>query len=142
MSARNTLTVAGYHKNLAKIADFIKVIALQANLDDKAVYAIQMAVDEACANIIKHAYGGEGQGNIRLECQIKADGLQVKIFDQGITFDPDQIPKLDPQTPLAERQRDGMGLFFIYNLVDQVDYTFQGAHGNQLTLFKRRNEIP
>ena len=138
MTASLKLTVAGNFKNLAKIADFIDAAAQKSGLNDKATYAIKMAVDEACTNIIEHAYGGEGQGNIELTCNPKKDGLQVVIVDQGTPFDPDQVKLLDPQASLAERRRRGMGMFFIYNLVDEVDYKFNTARGNQLTLFKER----
>ena len=138
MSSTQKLTVTGYYSNLAQIADFVTQAATQAGLDDKACYAVQMAVDEACANIIEHAYGGEGEGKIQLNCQVQAEGLQVTIFDQGIPFDPEQIPELDTNAPLAERNRRGMGLFFIYKLMDRVEYRSNTPKGNQLILFKRR----
>jgi serine/threonine-protein kinase RsbW len=97
-----------------------------------------MAVDEACTNIIEHAYGGEGEGKIQLNCQVQPEGLQVTIFDQGTPFDPEQIPELDTKAPIAERRRRGMGLFFIYKLMDRVEYKSNTPKGNQLILFKRR----
>ncbi|GAB4409130.1 MAG: hypothetical protein Fur0044_02580 [Anaerolineae bacterium] len=138
MSEKSELTVAGYFENLAQISDFIEQAALQAGLDDRGVYAIQMAVDEACTNIIEHAYGGEGKGQIRLTCAVQKDGLQVVIYDQGAAFDPDQVPELNTQAPQGERQPGGMGLFFIRKLVDQAEFKFGASQGNQLTLFKRR----
>ena len=138
MTLLQELKVSGHFKNLAQIADFIGQAATRAKLDDKATYAIQMAVDEACTNIIEHAYGGEGNGQLRLTYTIRPDGLQVSIFDQGLPFNPDQIPKLNPQTPLSERKPRGMGLFFIYNLVNEVEYNFNTPQGNQLILFKHR----
>lgn len=138
MSSTHKLTVTGYFSNLAQIADFVTQAATQAGLDDKACYAVQMAVDEACTNIIEHAYGGEGEGKIQLNCQVQAEGLQVTIFDQGTPFDPEQIPELDTNAPIAERRRRGMGLFFIYKLMDRVEYKSNTPKGNQLILFKHR----
>lgn len=138
MTSSQTLTMPGYFKNLARIADFVTTAAADACLDAKAVYAVQMAVEEACTNIIEHAYGGEGKGQIQIACIPKTEGLQIIITDQGVAFDPDQIPRLDTTASLSERNRRGMGMFFIYNLVDRVDYQFETPHGNQLTLFKKR----
>jgi anti-sigma regulatory factor (Ser/Thr protein kinase) len=140
MPSKNKLTVAGYYENLAKIGDFIEQAAKRARLDDRGVYAIHMAVDEACTNIIEHAYGGEGKGEIRLTCDIQKDGVQVVICDQGAPFDPAQVPEFNPQTPLDERKLGGMGLFFIYSLVDRVEFKFNTPQGNQLILFKRREQ--
>jgi anti-sigma regulatory factor (Ser/Thr protein kinase) len=135
----SSLTISGYFKELAIIAEFVGQAAVRAGLDSKAVYAIQMATDEACTNIIEHAYGGEGKGQIQLRCEIQKDGLKVIITDQGTnSFDPTQVPQLDIQAPLSERQRRGMGLFYIHKLVDQVQYELNTPQGNQLTLFKRK----
>ncbi|NJN96493.1 MAG: ATP-binding protein [Anaerolineales bacterium] len=138
MPSKNELTVAGSFENLAKISDFVEQAAQQAGLDERSVYAIQMAVDEACTNIIEHAYGGEGKGRIRLTCSVQRDGLQIEIYDQGVAFDPDEVPELNTQAPAGERQPGGMGLFFIRKLVDRAEFTFGTRQGNRLTLFKRR----
>lgn len=136
--SENQLTVSGHFENLAKIYDFISQATVQAGLDDRAAYAIQMAVDEACANIIEHAYGGEGRGQIHLTYRVQEDGLQVIIYDHGTPFDPSQVPKLDIQAPLSERSSRGMGLFFIRKLADSFEFKFGTPEGNQLILFKRR----
>ena len=138
MAQKIQLTVSGYFKNLARIGDFVMAAAARAGLDEQGVYAVHMAVDEACTNIIKHAYGGEGQGKIRLVCQVQTDGLLIEVYDQGRPFDPDQIPELDIRAPLAERARGGMGMFFMRRLMDRVEYRFNTPQGNQLILFKRR----
>jgi serine/threonine-protein kinase RsbW len=140
MSSTRKLTITGYFNNLAKIADFVNEAATQAGLDEKGCYAVQMAVDEACANIIEHAYGGEGKGKIQLNCQIQREGLQVTILDQGRPFEPEQIPELNTKAPLSERSPRGMGLFFIYKLMDRVEYKFNTPKGNQLILFKYREQ--
>ncbi len=137
---KNQLIVSGHFANLAKISDFISQAAVKAGLDDRAIYAVQMAVDEACCNIIEHAYGGEGIGQIRLLYNIQADGLQVIIYNHGAPFDPSQVAELDTQAPLSERKGRGMGLFFIRRLVDSVEFKFGTPQGHQLILFKRREQ--
>lgn len=137
MTGSQTLTISGNFENLAHIADFVTQAAAGAGLDDKAVYAVQMAVDEACTNIIEHAYGGEGNGSIQIVCAAQPDGLQITLIDQGRPFNPDQVAAFDPTAPLSERKRRGMGMFFIYKMIDAVDYQFDTPQGNQLTLFKK-----
>ena len=137
-SQNSQLTVAGYFKNLSQVSEFIRQAAARAGLDERSTYAVTMAVDEACTNIIQHAYGGEGRGQIRLLCETRTDGLQVTIFDQGTPFEPSQVPELDPQAPLQQRQPGGMGMFFIRELVDSVEFKFGTPQGNRLTLIKRR----
>ncbi len=138
MTPTHTLEITGQFQNLPIIADFVIDAATQAGLDDKAVYAVQMAVDEACSNIIEHAYGGQGEGTIEITCTAKPKGLQIVICDYGQAFNPDQVPVLDPTAPLAERSSRGMGLFFIHKLMDRVEFKFNTPQGNQLHLFKNK----
>ena len=97
-----------------------------------------MAVDEACSNIIEHAYGGEGKGEIDCTCQCEPDGLAVILKDTGKLFQPDQVPPPDVEIGLEERESHGLGLFFIREWMDRVQYEFSPGSGNKLTLFKSK----
>lgn len=138
VSAPRTLTLAAELANLAAIGEFVTRLAAEAGLDNRQSYAVQMAVDEACSNIVEHAYIGQSGGEINISGQIVAAGLEITLLDQGRPFDPDNIPRLNPSAPLEERRRRGMGLFFIEQLMDRVEYQFNTPHGNRLILFKHR----
>ena len=100
------------------------------------VYAIQTAVDEACANIIDHAYGGEDIGDINISVKTLRNGLQIILKDKGEPFDPDEVPEPDTSSPLEIRKERGLGVFFMRKLMDDVIFDFSSHHGNTLTLIK------
>jgi len=133
-----TLTFPGRFDSLAPIGAFVTHAAEAAGLDVRAVYAVQMAVDEACSNIIEHAYGGEGLGTIECTCSINDEGLTVILRDQGRPFDPDSVPEPDLQASLEERSGRGLGLYFMRQLMDEVHFEFIPDSGNVLTMVKRR----
>jgi serine/threonine-protein kinase RsbW len=137
--AETFLVVEGVYKNLARIGDFVEKFALETGLDDRSIYALQMAVDEACSNIIEHAYGGEGKGKIELELVTIEVGVQITIKDWGTPFDPNEIALPNLQAPLEERQEGGLGLFLMRRLMDEVLFSFGNGRGeaNTLTLIKR-----
>ncbi|MFN8459707.1 MAG: ATP-binding protein [Anaerolineae bacterium] len=110
MSPENELEISGYFENLSIIADFIVQAATAAGLDDRAVYAVQMAVDEACTNIITHAYGGEGRGSIRLAYQIQRDGFKLPFMTGVNHLTRPMCPNLTLPLPSTGGQ-GGMGLF-------------------------------
>jgi len=60
----------GKYSNLEKISDFVAKNAQSAGLNEQDVYSVQLAVDEACANIIEHGYEGENKGDIECVCEI------------------------------------------------------------------------
>ncbi|HLF27864.1 MAG TPA: ATP-binding protein [Anaerolineae bacterium] len=142
MVNERTLTVPGRYENLARISDFITQVARDAGFDEDDVFHIQMAVDEACSNIIEHAYGQAGDGDIDLLCRVAENGdLVVEIRDHGQPFDPDQVPfpKIEgDNVDLESMKVGGLGLFFMRKLMDEVNFRFDPGAGNHLTMVKRR----
>jgi serine/threonine-protein kinase RsbW len=61
--------------SLAEISSYVTQAAERAELDERAVYAVQMAVDEACSNIIEHAYEGQEDGSIECTCEVTSKTL-------------------------------------------------------------------
>jgi len=137
MNDSQTRTFPGRFDSLADIGGFVCQAAEAAGLDERAVYAVQMAVDEACSNIIEHAYGGEGQGTIVCTCQVSDGALTVILRDQGRPFDPSGVPEPDLDAELRDRAGGGLGLYFMRQLMDEVHFVFVPGSGNVLTMVKR-----
>lgn len=124
--------------SLVSISLFIEQAAVAAGLDDDATYAIQLAVEEACDNIIEHAYGEALDGDIVCTCQATLEGLEVVLRDHGRPFDPTSVPPPDLASPLEERDVGGLGLHFIRKLTDEFHFEPDADTGNLLRLLKRR----
>jgi serine/threonine-protein kinase RsbW len=123
---------------LARISEFVARLARVAGLDSNAVYAVEMAVDEACTNIIEHAYGGQGRGDIECTCQVNGQELTVTLRDHGHAFDPSSVPEPDISAALEDRREGGLGLYLIGKLMDEVRFEFTPDAGNLLTMVKRK----
>jgi len=137
MPKRWDLTVDGRLDNLASIADFVVKAAQASGLNERATFEVQMAVDEACTNVIQHSYEGEGKGEIVLCCELADSDFVVTIRDHGRPFDPGCVPTPDLTCSLAERREGMLGLYFMRQLMDEVCFHFD-AEGNELTMVKRR----
>lgn len=129
-------TFPGNYKNLEAISEFIIEQAEQAGFSPREVYAIQTAVEEACANIIDHAYGGEDIGKIEIKVSEIQNGLRITLQDDGEPFDPKEVPEPDITSPLEIRRERGLGIFFMRQLMDKVVFEFSQKEGNTLTLVK------
>ena len=132
------MTFPGRFESLAQISDLIVQQAKEAGLDEAAVYAVDLAVDEAFTNIIEHAYGGEGKGNIQCTCLVKEDGLTITLRDFGQPFNPDKIPAPNVKARLKDLRSGGAGLFLIRKMMDEVRFEFNPNSGNVLTMVKRK----
>lgn len=133
------LNVSSQIENLGVISDFITSAASQFGLDEDQAFAVQMAVDEACANVIEHAYAGRTDGNIQIRTELVNDQVVVTIHDHGQPFDPTAVLPPDVCAPIEEQEDRCLGLFLMGKLMDSVDFQFDAAHGNLLTMTKRRH---
>ncbi len=132
------LAVASDPANLEQIAEFVTAAAAALGLDEQRAFELQMAVDEACTNIIQHAYGPGVAGEILIRCEIEGDDLVVILRDRGRPFDPNEAPQPDTTCSLEERQVGGLGIYFMRKLTDRLVFRC-GPEGNELRLYKRRH---
>lgn len=133
-----TMTFPGTLENVSRICEFVVDAAREAGLDENAAYAVELAVDEACTNIIEHAYRGEGVGEIECTVQPIPGKLTVTLRDFGRSFNPDKIPVPNPKAPLKDLKSRGAGLYLIRKMMDEVKFEFSKTDGNRLTLVKRQ----
>lgn len=131
-------TFPGNFMSLENISEFIVKQAQKAGFSPNDVYAIQTAVDEACSNIIDHAYSGENKGDIFIKISERENDLKIVLRDQGEPFDPDEVPKPDINSPLESRKERGLGIYFMQKLMDEVIFDFSEKRGNKLTLIKHK----
>jgi serine/threonine-protein kinase RsbW len=129
----------GRFASLAAIAEYIKSEAEAAGLNEKEIYSVQLAVDEACTNIVEHAYGGEGLGDIEIDCAAASDGLEITIQDNGKQFDPDSLPEPKVGAPLDEIGPRGAGVFLMRKLMDEVNFEFKSGRGTTLRMKKKKS---
>ena len=93
---------------------------------------ITLAVDEACSNIIKHAYGGSTGKPIDVTCSLFQDRLEILLRDFGkkAVINAIKSRELDDVRP------GGLGVHLIKSVMDIVKYDNQLDEGNQLQLVK------
>jgi sigma-B regulation protein RsbU (phosphoserine phosphatase) len=95
--------------------------------------ALVLAVDEACANVIRHAYSPECEGEIEL-CVSQTDGgIRLVVVDNAPAVDPARVRPRD----LDECRPGGLGVCFIDALMDDWRLTPLLGGGNRLQMFKR-----
>jgi serine/threonine-protein kinase RsbW len=136
-----TVIFPGRLESLADIRDFIVKIARSAGFNDQDVYAVELAVDEACTNIIEHAYGGKQSGEIECTCIDTDKELVITIKDYGEPFNPDAVPEPNFSVALEDLKPRGAGLFIMKKMMDEVNFTFDREKGNILRMVKRKSNI-
>ena len=93
---------------------------------------IILAVDEACSNIIKHAYESQSSQPIHIACNIFKDRLEILLRDFGKKANMDEIKSRE----LDDIRPGGLGVHLIKSIMDKVDYDNNVEIGNRLRLVK------
>lgn len=107
-------------------------------LGDHDLYQIQLAVDEACANVVDHAYLGPEPGEMEVSCyRYDREFFIVRVRDWGQGFDPAKVDQPQVDAPLEERSLGGLGLFLVQAVMDWVQFSFDPDRGNELLMVKR-----
>ena len=126
-------------QHLDSIRDFVGETAERAGFSGKEVYSIQLATDEACSNVIEHAYEGVSGGKIEVECEVRGGQIVIVIHDHGKVFDMTTVRKPNLGRDLSEREVGGLGVYLIHKLMDEVSFQSSKKDGNTLTMKKRKS---
>ena len=135
-----TLCVPAHPLYLAVIGAVVKWFGEQAGLAGGQCSDLEVAVDEACTNVIRHAFPQDGAGSLSVTCSPLADGMSVTVGDRGKRFNPEDGIEIGKRKREENPASGGMGLFMIHELTDDVHYEWDEDKGNQLTLVKRTKE--
>ena len=110
--------------------------------DLQAAFAMRLAAEEVCANVIAHGYPGGEPGPIRIRFEHRPGALAVTVEDRGIPFDPADAPPPPIEEPWDVRPIGGVGWYLVRRMVDEVHHEALPGGGNRVTLIKRLADQP
>ncbi|HXI11190.1 MAG TPA: ATP-binding protein [Thermoanaerobaculia bacterium] len=132
-----TLNVPSTTQNLALIRDFVNRISSQAGFDADEMAKLELAVDEACANVIEHAYEGEEGKQVMVNASFDDEVLRITVVDTGKGFDPSGVHQANLRELAEKRRTGGLGMRLIQSLMDEVHYEIGPGNKNELQMVKR-----
>lgn len=135
---RREMTIPNETKHLATVRQTVMEVLELTPLDQKTRNKIVVAVDEALANVVEHAYQG-GQGPIELVFAVDPERLQVIIRDNGVRFDPGDggiQSSIDIHQHIRLGLKGGLGLFLMRQIMDEVQYLHDTPWSNELVMIK------
>lgn len=121
--------------SLTEISRFVQDgLALQQAYREnrKERYLVELAVVEACTNVIRYAYAPSCPGKLGVCLERRSESLEILILDEGAPFDPTRVPPPD----LHQSTEGGYGIFLIRTIMGSVTYRRQGSRWNGLRLVR------
>jgi anti-sigma regulatory factor (Ser/Thr protein kinase) len=129
---KKKIEFASHPANLWLVRHCVRQFLQNRAFSSREIDLMVLGVDEACTNIIRHAYHLAEDQLISLSLEtIKSDGVRFRLRDYGDRFDAAKYPgrSLDQLRP------GGLGVHLIRHAFDQIDYQ-QRSRGTLLVLTK------
>ncbi len=137
LKAEYKLRIPSDTDNLELIRGFVAKVAEKVGFISDDICKIELACDEACTNVMKHAYD-QNSKNTSLDVIIKIDyqKFTLVVTDHGKGFDPETIKMPNVKEYLAELKVGGLGIYLMRTLMDEVDYDIKPGVQNQVRMVK------
>lgn len=123
-------------ERLIAVRDFVSSAAREFGFPDEEISKITLAVDEACTNVIKHAYNFDPAKIITVSVRGSNGAFEVSIQDTGKQFNPAGVQTPDMKEYLSHFRRGGLGVYLMKTLMDKVEYNFKPGSPNEVRLIK------
>lgn len=136
MPLTGSIMVPADVRHLESVCEFVSKAAEKAGMDPEAIRRLEIAVDEACTNVVHHAYGDDASQSYTVSYSIEPGVFTVDVLDRGKPFDPGSLSEPDLNAPLEYRPIGGLGIFFIRKFVDDMSYSVETDGLNRLRLVK------
>ena len=131
------LTVNCSTENLDLIRNYINSVAEKTRLSDDKIQQIEMAVDEACTNVIEHACSYNEKKTLTVQIKHKSNEFVIEITDRGsVDFNPNTVEEVDLKEFVKKRKTGGLGIHLIKNLMDEVEYFIGNGNQNRVKMVK------
>jgi sigma-B regulation protein RsbU (phosphoserine phosphatase) len=117
------LTLAARPSELRRVREMVGAIAATLGVEGQRADSIMLAVDEACANVVAHAYReDEPDGVMHVRAHTQADEIVFVVSDNG--------------SPIVKGKSTGagLGLRLIDSLSDELEIEGPGKDGTRLTI--------
>jgi len=137
------ITCPAVSEALGTLRHLIVGVAQDSGFDEEHVEQIEMAVDEACANVVKHAYSDRTHQTPKLLMRIviSRDSLKITVTDKGVGLANMPIGASSVKEYLDRGAQGGLGLYIIRNFMDEVEYDSPPQAGTTLHMTKYRRPV-
>jgi anti-sigma regulatory factor (Ser/Thr protein kinase) len=120
-SAKLRLKILSDPANLAAVRQAVEALCLKNGMAKEAADEVGLCLNEAMANVIRHAYGNARNQPIEIDAQFNDGAVRIAIRDWGNGVNPQTLPP-QPHDPL---QPGGLGLICLQRMMNDVKFTPQ-----------------
>ena len=131
--AGRRLVVANNHSELRRASEWVREFARELRLERAFEHGLELALNEALTNIMSYAYQDGAPHDIVVALHAQPDRIRVEVEDDGIPFNPLDIPEHKPEESLEKSRVTGRGIVLMRSFMDQLQYSRRNGK-NVLTM--------
>lgn len=109
-------------KDLPDILQVVKAFLEPHGLDKRILYAVDLILEEAIANIIDHGYEDDHSHDIDVRLDVQNNHVFIKLEDEGIKFNPLSVPRINITPAALDRLEGGLGIHLVRNMMNSMAY--------------------
>ncbi len=127
---------------LEKLAGNLEAFGEQEDVNLAVIHAFNLCLDEILTNIISYGFDDKDEHVVTLDITREGDVICAVMEDPGKEFNPlTDAKEPDLDASIEEREIGGLGIFFLKQMMDELEYERVGDH-NRLTMKKKIVELP
>lgn len=128
--------VPAKYDSIRILASVLGKVINVSRLGEREAFACRLALDEACVNIIEHAYANHSTGEIEATIHGSPGMCTICLTDFGEPYDPQQVASPQFGEDIEQASPGGLGLYLMRTMMDDVQYV-ASPNGNSLIMVKR-----
>jgi serine phosphatase RsbU (regulator of sigma subunit) len=122
---KEILTLNNDIEELNKLEPFLNSFFQKNDVDQAILSKLDLALEEALANVIMYAYPKGENGEVSLAIELKDGVVCSEISDRGMPFNPLHQQEANLDVALEERKIGGLGIHLIKEIMDSVGYEYK-----------------
>jgi serine/threonine-protein kinase RsbW len=127
---------------LHMVRELARRLAESTGFETGEAEKIAMAVEEACTNVVEHAYHGEEGREIEMHFDPEGESLDIQILHDGDALEQVPMPEFDLEKLVAEHRTGGLGLYIMRQMVDDLRFGKAGSGKNMCVLVRYKQRKP
>ena len=127
------LVVPNSYSELGRVSEWVRGFAREHSLGRQVAQGLELAVNEALTNIMSYAYRDGARHDIVVELRAQPDRIRVEVEDDGVPFNPLELPVEEPPESLEQSRPTGRGILLMRSFMDELHYVRRDGR-NVLTM--------
>jgi serine/threonine-protein kinase RsbW len=141
MRRKMAVVLENRREELSVLTQMLQVFLRPYQLHSRTLYALELSLEEVFVNIVAYAYEDDQPHEIHFDVDVDADMIAMKFRDDGRPFNPLAVQKPDPDIPQLERTLGGLGINFVRQMRDMMEYQRQDDWNILRIWFQRQGDL-